>query len=216
MKIYNGRAMPLQHLYKHAALNYAHQWFTTDKAFMQKIRSGKSSKIDPATVQEIAANYMVARGFKKNDANIWGRVANKLEEFIASNDQDIEKLATDLGGISPRQGGANPPRLISAATKFLWFAGRHEIKIYDKRAVSALHKLSRLPRTTKTYAAYATAWSSEYDIHKAEIRRVIAELPNQLEWSGIDQDSYSEAKRAFKKSWFEDRVFDKCLWLHGG
>lgn len=215
MKICNGRAMPLQHLYKHAALNYAHQWFTTDKAFMQQMKSGNPSKINQDTVRSIAANYMVARGFKKNNANIWGRVANKLEEFIASNDRDIEKLATDLGGISPTTGRANPSRLISAATKFLWFAGRHEIKIYDKRAVNALHKLNRLPRTPKTYAAYATAWSAEYDIHKAEIRRVIAELPNQLEWSGIAQDSYDDAKAAFTEGWFPDRVFDKCLWLHG-
>lgn len=211
-------------LMKHSALSYANQWFTTDKALIRGLVDTDSNEVNAAVLGDLAAKYMVARGFKNDKDNPhssnqrWIKAAFHLKASVLIDEPvevKVRTLAIDLGRVAPVQNttGAN---LLSAATKFLWFAGKHKVRILDRRAVEALGRLrGRRGKLGSDYALYDEVWQEQFDKHQAVLVQAVAELPGQLDWSLIPSQEHTEANAIFKQPWFIDRVFDKYLWTLG-
>ncbi|WAT83279.1 hypothetical protein [Delftia acidovorans] len=211
-------------LLKHSALSYANQWFMTDRKFMKELRKNGSRAIDALVLGNLAAKYMVARGFKTKKDNPlsnsqrWVTAAAHLTAAAQSAEQTevkVRALAIELGKVAPVKSktGTN---LLSAATKFLWFSGEHEVRILDKRAVDALGRLRGVRgKLGIDYEQYAAVWKEQFDAHKGVLAEALVDLPSQLEWSCMPSDMHAEAKAVFKEPWFADRIFDKYLWTFG-
>ncbi|WP_156407734.1 hypothetical protein [Achromobacter sp. Root83] len=211
-------------LMKHSALSYANQWFMTDRKFMKELRKNGSRVIDALVLGDLAAKYMVARGFKTEKDNPhsssqrWVTAAAHLTAAAQSAEHaevKVHTLAIELGKVAPVKSitGTN---LLSAATKFLWFAGEHEVRILDKRAVDALGRLRGVRgKLGVDYEQYAAVWKDQLDAHKGVLAEALVDLPRQLAWTCIPSDVHAEAKAVFKERWFADRIFDKYLWTLG-
>lgn len=217
-----GKASELQREINHAALEYLNQWFRTDRHHMRET----SEPITGEALRKLAAKYMVSRGFSMKDAK--GRTISEQEQALrwdqaagfvrkarglAKGDAAVVlKLATQLGQIDTRAFD-----LTSAATKFLWFAGRHDVRILDVRAVNALRKLDTPVRGTKlNYGWFEQAWARQAHACSNELQRAAENLPTQFPWSAIPASSQGTAlKEAIGQEWFKDRIFDKYLWTKG-
>lgn len=209
---------------KHSALSYANQWFMTDRKFMKELRKNGSQAIDALVLGDLAAKYMVARGFKTELDNPlsrsqrWVTAAAHLGAAVQSAEQAAVKvptLAIELGKVAPVK-SATGSNLLSAATKFLWFAGEHEVRILDKRAVDALGRLRGVRgKLGGDYEQYAAAWKDQLDAHEGVLAEALVDLPRQLAWTCIPSEVHAEAKAVFKELWFADRIFDKYLWTLG-
>ena len=209
---------------KHSALSYANQWFMTDRALIRGLIDADSSEVNANVLGDLAAKYMVARGFKKNTDNThpssqrWIKAAVHLKDSVLTDEPvevKVHALAIDLGRVAPVQ-NATGTNLLSAATKFLWFAGQHKVRILDRRAVEALGRLRGLRgKLGSDYALYDEVWQEQFNEHQGILGEAVAELPYQLDWSLIPSQEHTEAKAVFKLPWFIDRVFDNYLWTLG-
>ncbi|MGY6122034.1 hypothetical protein ACW9YQ_17010 (plasmid) [Paraburkholderia strydomiana] len=186
-------------------------------------------------IKKLAAKYMVARNFSSrglDDAKAlrcWERVVACVADAAAQTNepvaQIVDELADNLGKIFPDARGRSAPTLLSAASKFLWFSGRLDVRIYDKRAVNALNTLRsggaradgrRGWRVNGSYENFAQAWGEEYAAREKILRSAVTALGDALVWSIVpDGDERSGAMKIMKKPWFRDRVFDKYLWTIG-
>lgn len=211
-------------LMKHSALSYANQWVMTDRRFMKKLKKNGSRAIDALVLGDLAAKYMVARGFKIEKDNPlsrsqrWETAAAHLTAAIKSGERaevKVRNLSIELGKIAPVK-STNGRKLLSAATKFLWFAGEYEVRILDKRAVVALGSLRGVRGELGVdYQQYAAVWKDQFEAHKGILAEALVELPHQLAWTCIPSDLHAEAKAVIKEPWFADRIFDKYLWTLG-
>ena len=101
-------------------------------------------------VRNLAIKYMVVRNFKSSELNLkelnakWEKIVRCIAKAQRENKQDaismFDKLAKNIGRIFPAAIDKTQLVLISAASKFLWFSGVHQVRIYDQRAVRALYK----------------------------------------------------------------------------
>ena len=216
-------------LIRNSCFEYLQQWYRTDRQLM-----GATTTVEE--VRNLAIKYMVVRNFKISDLNLkelnakWEKVVKCVAKAQNENKQDttsmVNKLAEDIGGIFPTAIGKTQPVLISAASKFLWFSGVHQVRIYDKRAVNAL-KIMQRERTSKdgikrklqlngNYSSFENAWNEEYADFASEIKDVTKDFDKILNWTIIpDGEWCKEALNVSKKAWFRDRVFDKFLWTSG-
>lgn len=211
-------------LIKHAALAYANQWFMTDRGFLQELRPNHDLIVSAEPIGRLAAKYMVARHFKKPEQgqrdHRWTKVAKHLRQTLMGlsdsvvTPTEIHALAARLGKVAPTREGTEMT-LLSAATKFLWFAGQHNVRILDKRAVASLSELEQVSGIGTNYGEYRKAWENQFEAHEAEICDAIRKLPSQLRWSRISFEFHSSAASVFQSAWFKDRVFDKYLWIVG-
>lgn len=207
-------------LAKHSALSYANQWFMTDRGLMEGLKPPGSRTFDAQVLGKLAAKYMVARSFKKEEQpdgldRRWVLAAAHLKTSLGSPariDKIVHALAEKLGTVGPVDGRTS---LVSAASKFLWFAGRYEARILDKRAVNALSKLTGKRVSASDYRGFAEAWQGQFEISRPEIVDAVAKLPYQMEWTRIEPARHGLAMAVFKQGWFIDRVFDKYLWTIG-
>lgn len=209
---------------KHSALSYANQWFMTDRKFMKELKKNGSRAVDALVLGDLAAKYMVARGFKIEkgkpllSSQRWVTAAAHLTAVAQSAkpaEVKVHTLAIELGKVAPAQ-NTTGTYLLSAATKFLWFAGEHNVRILDKRAVDALGRLSGVRgKLGVDYEQYAAVWKDQLDAHKGVLAEALVDLPSQLAWTCIPPDVHAEAKAVFEELWFADRIFDKYLWTIG-
>lgn len=222
-----------EHIMKHAAFGYLSQWHQTDSDLMANIVLEKKLEKRGEAFSKLATKYQVIRTFpikkireahgEKGVAKHWRKVATsvakvQLDESDASTTADkVHTLALRLGRIfSAKDDPKENPSLISAATKFLWFAGHTSIRIYDKRAVEALNELSGSDPVNGDYAAYAKVWDEEFNARKQMVKTAIRGSIAHIDWSAIpDGAARTLAIKASKTEWFADRVFDKFLWILG-
>lgn len=211
-------------LMRHSALSYANLWFMTDRKLMKELRKNGSRSIDASVLGDLAAKYRVARGFKieknnpQSSSQRWETAAARVMCVIQGAEDTANKvctLARELGEVAPVKSGINA-NLLSAATKFLWFAGDHKVRILDKRAVDTLARLRGVRgKLGIDYTQYAAVWEDQLDTHKDALREALADLPCQLAWTCIPPNAHTEAKAVFKELWFADRIFDQYLWTLG-
>ncbi|MGF6858206.1 hypothetical protein [Paraburkholderia sp. CI3] len=228
-----------EYLVRHSALSYLNQWYVTDRKYLDLLASSDVAATPGARIQLLSAKYMVARNFvlpdlPPNDADVeierlWDEVALAVTDAAADNACDassvVVRLANGLGAIFPDTRDRAAPNLLSAATKFLWFSGRHDIRIYDKRAIIALNAWRKEQpraegkrgwRVNGSYADFAGAWSDMYAVHQPSVRLAIASLNEAIGWSLVPDGQPRDIARAiFQEQWFHDRVFDKYLWTIG-
>lgn len=191
-----------------------------------------------ARLQNLAAKYQVARSFALPGATkeeraeqapiLWGKVATYVRNAATETKNNaiatVAVLADDLGRVFPGKKRGADPTLLSAATKFLWFSGRHDIRIYDRRAIGALSAWCqghpsgdrRGWRVDGSYAVYAKEWDRMYQAHEVIIRDAVGSLQDAFKWSLIPKgDAHDAAQAAILQPWFLDRIFDKYLWTIG-
>lgn len=196
----------------------------TDRKIMNELRKSGSRTINASVLGDLATKYRVARGFKieknnpQSSSQRWEDAAERLMCVIQGAEDTKGKvctLAKALGMVAPVKSGINA-NLLSAATKFLWFAGDHKVRILDKRAVDTLARLRGVRgKLGVDYAQYAAAWEDQLDTHKDALQEALANLPCQLKWTRIPSHAHTEAKAVFKEFWFTDRIFDQYLWTLG-
>lgn len=222
-----------EHLMRHAAFGYLSQWHQTDSDLMANIvLEDKLAKRGDA-FRNLATQYQVIRTFQikkireaegeKGVTKCWRKVASAVAKVPLDKDgasvtaENVRALAQRLGKIfAAKDDPRKKPSLISAATKFLWFAGHTSIRIYDKRAVDALNELSGSGPVGGNYAAYAKAWDKEFKSRKQMVKAAIRGSIAHVDWSAIPDGAARElAIKASKTEWFADRVFDKFLWILG-
>lgn len=212
----------LQREINHAALAYLNQWYRTDRRHML----GESDRLTGEALRKVAAKYMVARGISMKDArgkdlpkpererrwNDAARLVTKARRLRRSDVAIVSKLSEQLGELDSRHHD-----LTSAATKFLWFAGRHSVRILDIRATWALRQLDQPARGTELdYGWFEQAWAEQAERCCEEVDMAISNLPKQFHWSEIPRaDEPKALQAAISQPWFKDRVFDKYLWTKG-
>jgi hypothetical protein len=219
-----------------AALAYLNQWEETDKPLATILRSDVGLKDLAIEFRKLATRYNVVRNFSTKEARkhgpkqverLWRKVADSVCKVElndeASPSEEVHLLAQKLGGIFPLADDAtkSQPVLLSAATKFLWFRGHTNIRIYDKRAVVALNALIKLRDEGKArkvdgdYKLFAAEWDTEYKRLRAQIKGAIKDLPQVVHWSTVPEANRKSALADSRNDWFSDRVFDKILWITG-
>ena len=224
-----------RHLILYSALSYVQQWYRTDREFMSALSGGEGHRIAVGDIRRLATKYMVARNFKSSAlaadelARRWRAITRHVEAvrdgMYSTQDQRVNDLALRLGQVFPAAKGKSSPVLLSAASKFLWFAGLRDVRIYDKRAVSALAVLQKeralsegrsWQRVAASYQGFASVWKEECDAHSSDICAAAKAVAGVLDWSIIPAGSNRvAAMRVAKEQWFRDRVFDKYLWTLG-
>ncbi|MDR5770150.1 MULTISPECIES: hypothetical protein [unclassified Caballeronia] len=189
-------------------------------------------------LQKLGAKYQVARNFalpgvtkseRAEQAPIfWTKVAACVEKAAAEEEskavETVANLASDLGKVFPGKKRGGDPTLLSAATKFLWFSGRHDIRIYDRRAIAALNSWCKDRRSDErrgwrvdgSYAVFAQEWDRMYQAHGIAIRDAVGSLNQAFRWSLIpEKDVQVAVQTVMRQQWFVERVFDKHLWTIG-
>ncbi|OXI94938.1 MULTISPECIES: hypothetical protein [Burkholderia] len=224
-----------ENLIRYSAYSYLQQWYRTDRVLMKALTSMLDGRVATQDLKELAVKYMVARNFnsatlsESEIAHRWNVVARHVaaakRNANSAIDDRIHDLADKLGQVFPASDGKAPPTLLSAASKFLWFSGLYDVRIYDKRAVNALQLLQkeramkegrRKWRVAGNYTDFARAWKEEYDARAEDIRAALGAIDEVLDWSIIPRGTARvTAKGVVKKQWFRDRVFDKYLWTIG-
>ena len=238
-------------LFYHSSLSYLNQWYVIDRHFINILSSSSDGEALSECLRKLSAEYRVARNFtmsrattndfekqaqplskqtddgKKLARQLWMRVASLVQCAAEEHENDATKtvaiLADSLGKVFPGKDKSAKPTLLSAASKFLWFSGRYDIRIYDSRATLALNAWCKEHRATDrrgwrvdgSYSDFAKEWGRMYETFKRSIGTVVNELELAMHWSlvpGNDQDS---ARSAMQQQWFHDRVFDKYLWTVG-
>lgn len=227
------------HLIKPCALAYLNQWHKTDQHIFAGFAKSKSLPVLANALQLLAAKYQVARNFpvkaisknhgEEDVTKRWHQAAQAVQD-VQFSERDhariVHDLANELGTIFYFAGGNKAKAtLISAATKFLWFKGHTDIRIYDKRAVQALNPMQKKRalsegktgwRVDGDYALYARAWHQEYVEREPEIITAITELPSQFDWSIVPAgEDREKALAEMKTGRFRERVFDRLLWTIG-
>jgi len=215
-----------QRHFNHAALTYLNLWATTDRHLIDEIMS-TSSEINGEAMHRLAIKYKVVRGISSKDEEEnpltkqakqkqWQSIADLVSKHAKMKSADplvVGKLAHIL---SCNYGSKENQLLISAATKFLWFAGRHSIKIYDSRALGALLPHGEGKPDEKTiYPWFEKTWAEHISQWNTELRTAIKGLERQLAWSAVPAALLQDAKVEIHKPWFSDRVFDQYLWAKG-
>jgi hypothetical protein len=227
------------YLIKPCALAYLNQWYKTDKRIVQRISEANSTTQLANAIRSLAIDYQVVRNFpikkieeahgKAEVEQRWRKVAQEVKKFRLDPEDhrgSIHELADRLGSIFHTDGhGKAKPTLISAATKFLWFSGRFEVQIYDKRAVDALNPMQKKRAQEEgrrgwlvggDYGKYSQAWRQEYLAREFELSQAIKELSRRLEWSLIPEGKdRREILSELETEHFRERVFDKYLWTLG-
>jgi hypothetical protein len=149
-------------------------------------------------IRKIAGKYRIARNFgRKFDEAVgiprYEPVVKAMAAYpsnVGINPIDaVLRLTRDLQQIYHRE-------VLSASSKFLWFAWGREVIIYDSQALAALrtHSPDLQP---KDYPAYCAVWKARFSECSEEIARECA-----------SQGESSE-------HWFHERVFDWYLWRSG-
>lgn len=229
--------------YKHAALAYVNQWYKLDEAHQVALMPENLAKVGLAesgkAFKRLAIAYSVVRGFGSFSLDEVGRaqgMARKYEALAervhatptltdANRVSEIWKLGDYIGQEFPkyhRQGARKGQKIVttqlSAATKFLWFAGRHEVRIFDSQAYAALYKKKREGLLFEpVYQAFVEEWDRQYKAASEKLAEAISALRRRelLEWTSMPRDVYEKALGVMDAPWFKARVFDKYLWLDG-
>jgi hypothetical protein len=149
-------------------------------------------------IQRIAGAYRVGRNFSRRFDEAVGipryePVVRALAAYPPSIGMDpieaVLRLTRDLQQIYHRE-------VLSASSKFLWFAWGREIIIYDSQALATLQ--TRSPDLqAKDYPAYCAAWKALFSEYSEDVANECAR-----------QGAPSER-------WFHERVFDWYLWRSG-
>ena len=173
---------------------YAHYDAKFDTPIRQALANG-----DPRdAIRRIAGAYRVARNFPRRFDEALGipryePVVGALAAYspnIGINPiEAVLRLADDLEQIYHR-------KVLSAASKFLWFAWGQEIIIYDSQALATLRNRSPNLRA-KDYLAYCAAWKAFFSECSEEVATECAR------------------QGASSERWFHERVFDWYLWRSG-
>jgi len=165
-----------------------------DTRFRKALANG-----DPRdAIRRIAGAYRVARNFPRRFDEAVGipryePVVKALAAYppnIGINPiEAVLRLTRDLQQIYRRE-------VLSASSKFLWFAWGGEIIIYDSQALATLRTRSPKLRA-KDYPAYCAAWKALFSECSEDVANECAR-----------QETSSER-------WFHERVFDWYLWRSG-
>lgn len=218
-----------------SALAYIEQWYVTDRRYMGILSTSTVGNTPSERVKKLADKYMVARNFvsrdldKTDSGRYWDEVVKCVSDVANAATiplaEAVDGLARQLGKIFPDSRSRSAPALLSAASKFLWFSGRHDVRIYDKRAVEALNELRRAQcratgqrgwRVNGSYETFVDAWDREYATLHQAVHVATEQLHTVLDWSIIpDGTERIAALKTAREAWFHERVFDKYLWTIG-
>ena len=209
----------------HAALTYLDLWAAMDRDLLDGFQSAEPAE-RAATLYRLAVKYRVARGISARDDDgeklekaarneRWAEIVEIVCEHVEMRDDDCD-VVTHLVQALRHYAAIDGSQLTSAATKFLWFAGRHTIRIYDDRALRALRPGDEGKWTEmKGYSWFEKSWASHEKDRAEQLGRAIARLEQQFAWSGVPGGMQSEALQKIPLPWFRDRIFDQYLWAKG-
>jgi hypothetical protein len=180
--------------FEHDVKEYANCAAEFDMPVRHALANGDSHE----AIRRIAGKYRVARNFgRKFDEAIgiprYEPVVKALAAYPATSGINpidaVLRLTRDLKQIYQRE-------VLSASSKFLWFAWGTEIIIYDSQALATLRNHSPGLRA-KDYPAFCITW-------KALFSECSEEIGGECERQG-----------ASSERWFHERVFDWYLWRLG-
>jgi hypothetical protein len=225
--------------YKHAFLAYINQWYELDER--HRVAVHRQSDIEAAgrAFKTLAVAYSVIRGFGDREgggAEREERVVSKFRDVAqlvhavpSLNDGDMAgsvwALANSIGELFPRTVQKGPRKgtqikttQLSAATKFLWFAGHDNVRIFDTQAYAALYGKERLGLLTEAvYDAFLGEWQRQYELATKDLDDAIHAFdePEMFEWTVIPREDYDKVRTILEQPWFRERAFDKHLWIKG-
>ncbi|HEY0378438.1 MAG TPA: hypothetical protein VGC87_16095 [Pyrinomonadaceae bacterium] len=194
--------------YEYCAYRYLELWEKAEKP-LHSAMSGMHSAVQ---IRNALSYYKVARNFKglKED-NVAENISKKLLEVDGSRgsySENVEKLA-DSFKVSCGQYN------LSAASKLLWLRYRSPYLVYDKRAVTALNRLSNKLKNAD-YTSYCEAWLKEYEKRSGEISSAAHGLVNlPRKYTAAFTLTDNDLIKIVHSKWFIERVFDIYLWEIG-
>ncbi|NMG05092.1 hypothetical protein [Azoarcus taiwanensis] len=199
---------------EYCAARFLRQWEQREEALHASISGAAPSD----SIVEALRYFQVARNFRglaeNKDQSVSSDIRSALittrsDKSLASPIAKVEALAQSL---ELKFGQYN----LSAATKLLWLSCRAPIIVYDKRAVRALSKHAHHMAIAGRYAAFTTAWRSEYEALASSIQVAVENLSRGRLF--MPKTSYTDTQLVAlsKQAWFTERVFDIFLWEVGG
>ncbi|WP_143296806.1 hypothetical protein [Burkholderia pseudomallei] len=225
--------------YKHAVLAYLNQWHEIDRVHQIALGAQTDGAEAGRAFRALAIAYSVIRGFGSGDgskaererravanfrdvARLVGAVQSLSDDKLAG---EVWALAISIGKLFPRRsrkgiraGTEIETSQLSAATKFLWFAGHHNVRIFDTQAYAALYGKQRVGLLSESvYCEFLTEWTRQYELAKVELDEAIGafDLGETLEWTVIPYETRDDVRDVLAQPWFRERVFDKHLWIKG-
>ena len=175
------------------------EYASHDAKFVTPTRHMLANGKHREAICEIAGAYRVARNFRRQfDEGVgiprYEPVVQKLANYPLNSANPIDAvlgLTRDLQQIYHRE-------VLSASSKFLWFAWGREIIIFDSQALATLRKrFPNLQPKAEGYPAYCDAWKALFSECSDEIAKECAK------------------QQVSNERWFQERVFDWYLWRSG-
>jgi len=128
-------------------------------------------------------------------------------------DQEMADLvvtfSSQLGEAYPRKSGLNP-KLLSAASKFLWMRFRSPVVLYDRYAWQWIKEIGKL-RDTSSYTEYVRGWRKSFCGYKEDIAAACAEIVPFKHFTLAADMVDDELRQLVQQAWFQERVFDHAI-----
>jgi hypothetical protein len=216
--------------YKPLALQYLNQWYETDINFSVAIQS---LNVDEAArgLNNLASAYSLNRNLAMKD--ITGKDARRnvrlarlrsialdLPNIPAVPMTDLERFVWGFGEtigktfLRQRNKEGLTTNQLSAASKFLWFAGLYRVRIFDSQAYAALYDKKTLSR----YRNFCAKWEDAFKDAQPTISQACDALATEqiLEWTtAYTEVGTKELIAEIRSLRFCERVFDRHLWIKG-
>jgi hypothetical protein len=217
------------------ALQYLEQWYGKDRYRAEAIRSDSRER-KAVGLRELAWAYSLGQTILRNTRKTpvcqaagdtqFSDLVLEIEAVLQKDRDDLEGTVWDfglvVGNIFARRDGDSEKatKQLSAATKFLRFAGMEEVRIYDRLAYRALLGKTATTMTLERYRAYCERWEEVFAKALPDIQAACKalSLPSTLAWSiagHLNRDAVDDIASEVCSRRFAERVFDRVLWLLG-
>jgi hypothetical protein len=212
---------------EYAAAYYLSIWQGSDRLYTQALGHPEclgDEKNRPALLKcvvEAATDYSVVRGFKKVQTE-QDRLLHLLDSLQKAKppSNDVESIQEVMFLIDLLDGFYHK-KLVSAASKFLWFRFKNPVIIYDSYAYRGLELIGFAPDRrwsndhTKWYPEYVSAWRDQYGKLRFAICQACSDLVAVKKFTSAYAIEEDRLQKLVAEEWFRERVFDAYLMLRG-
>ena len=224
---YFGLEKMLEPTFEYAATYYLSSiWMGSDRKFTENLGDHRSLD-EPGRLDETreflvkaATDYSVVRGFKTGLEDLrLEHLRAMLQASIRPNSDPeaivaVSRLAESLRSFYGK-------KLISAASKFLWFRYKSPVIIYDALSYAGLKALGFTPDKRlfgdqeKWYGEFTEEWRKRFQLKRVKIIEACDALKRFKKFTAAYAIEDSEFCAWVESEWFRERVFDAFLIIHG-
>jgi hypothetical protein len=188
------------------------EYLRADKPCIEALEKDDSPEAACNALSKMAMIYNINRNLANKKEETWRlETVHSLLRGVETpvTDDQVAKLvgdfSTKLGEAYPRESGTKP-KLLSAATKFLWMRFKSPVVLYDRYA-----RLCIMGADKAAYSDYLRKWWETFDVHKNQIAAACPEIIPFKRFTLAASMTDDEIQGLVEQTWFQERVFDHAI-----